>query len=177
MVAVTPEWLFQTKIFQRSVDFWQRSAALYSVKKHLKAVNVACPLAMIAAFASKKKKTSLVIAGIQMVMNYVLWSHYRARIRVIKEEYQKRRDVVPSYAKEWMESNAVKGTLAVVATGVMVKFLMMWNRNRVKNLEANSSLSVDSISKTESWFGSLFKFTTTKASAKVIQQVLCQMTW
>jgi ABC-type oligopeptide transport system ATPase subunit len=166
MVAVTPEWLFQTKIFQRSVDFWQRSAALYSVKKHLKAVNIACPLAMIAAYASKKKRTSLVIAGLQMVMNYVLWSHYRARIRVIKEEYQKRRDVVPSYAKEWMESNAVKGTLAVVATGVMIKFLMMWNRNRVKNLEANSSLSVDSIAKTESWFGSLFKFTTTKASAK-----------
>jgi hypothetical protein len=169
LVAMTPEWLFQTAIFQRSIDYWQKSAAMYDVRRLLLSLKWLFA-AIVAANVYFQNRYAVLMSLIMMwSLTMILWSHYRSRIRILKDEYTRRRDAVPAYKKEWMESNAVKGTLAVIATGLLVKLLIEWNKKRIEdNLKAQGSsgpLSVDSLEHSPGWFGSLLKFSGFRAKA------------
>jgi hypothetical protein len=165
LISIAPEWLFQTKVFQRSVDMWAATSAMYDVKTLFKLLNwISLCLYLIVLYCRSYTSGACVLL-VQGCLTFYLWSMYRARKKQLLSEFRVRRDVVPTYAKEWMESNLVKGSIAVVATGVLIKFLCMWNKNRVAKLQANSNLSPDTIDAQESWFGSLFKFTSSKVEA------------
>jgi hypothetical protein len=151
LVAITPDWLFKTRAFQRTVNAWQNGAAFYDIRRPLRLLSFA-GLTMCGVGAYRRSKV-LGAAGV-----FSLWSTaiggffwHRSRLKLIQDEYVKKRDALPEYAKSIRDGEFPKGVLFVATLAVGVKLIRMWNDNRLKT--DPQAMTPEDIEKQPGWFG------------------------
>nr|ULG00110.1 MAG: hypothetical protein 1 [Salisharnavirus sp.] len=143
LIAMTPEFMFRSRIFQRAIDAWQRSAAMYDLKDNAKRCSriylIVCLIALWYGNFSLLSWT-LFFAWITSML---FWSQYRARVRIYKREFLERRDILPESVKEIRDRYVVKGAFVVGTLVVGLKLFRMWNDSRKDKFEANAASDVD----------------------------------
>jgi hypothetical protein len=131
VIQYTPEWLFRSSIFQRSVEMWQHSAALYELKWPLKIGTGLCMLTLGTTAYKKQWKNCGLVGTLTWSFYIGCWAHYRARVRIIKSEYLARRDALPALTASMRDGHVVKGALAMTALMAGLKMLQWWNQKRL----------------------------------------------
>lgn len=155
LVSLTPDFVFDSFIFQKMIMSWQHSAALYNIRIPMRIGSLACTLGM--AYNIKKKNTKnvkYVIIG-SWFFYMTMWAHYRARIRMIKHEYTHRRDALPALMGATNQGYVAKGTFMAATLLVGLKLFKLWNINRLaaNKLTPTGSLSCEAMDSNPSWFG------------------------
>lgn len=152
LVAATPDWLFRTSVFKKSVLIWQRSAAAYDLRRQLQ-FGLFLGSTMIGLSIIRKDKCMFGSAlGGSWLGSMVYWSQYRARVEHYKEEYMRRRNALPDFAKQVRESNVVKGAFVVSTLVVGLKLFRMWNKARLEK-KTSPAGSLKNMDEQPSWFG------------------------
>jgi hypothetical protein len=152
MVAVTPDWLFRTSVFRKSMDLWQHSAAVYDLRSQMKFGSLfAVGLMILGAIRKDMYITGGAFVG-AWLFSMITWSQYRARVEHYRREYLLRRDALPVHAQALRDGNLAKGIFLVSTLVVGLKLFSMWNNARVKNLNITPD-SVNTDDNQPGWFG------------------------
>jgi nucleoside-triphosphatase THEP1 len=180
LIALTPQWLFETSFFQAHVQKWQQTAALYDLRTSLRRSAFISGCVGLSAwfhpyifrglsrFLTNKRVVMLGV-GSAATCTYLAYMHavvYQARLRFYEKEYMRRRNALPALATSLRDGYASKVGFAATTLIVGLKLFQMWNENRLKT-QPNSVLSPDKIdAHKEGWAGALlrsigFKATTT----------------
>jgi hypothetical protein len=153
MIALTPQWVFRSRAFQRMVATWQKGAAIRDLRGHAKLISYVSLVALFVA-VKNRRKPSVIAAAAACVMGSIglYGSAYSSRLRSIKQEYLTRRDALPAYVQEVRDSRPVKYGLAVGTILIGVKMLRMWNKSRLSNVEPQT-ITPDEVQSQPGWFG------------------------
>lgn len=156
LVAITPEWLFQTTVFKRSIALWQRSAATYDLRNHVRfGIIFGSGLTTLGLLMRNKRMTGVAIGG-SWFGSMFYWSQHRARMKFYEEEYLRRRDALPTFAKFARDSHVVKGAFVASTLVVGLKLFRLWNKMRLeKNIVPAGDMT--DIDDQPSWFGFMMK--------------------
>jgi ABC-type oligopeptide transport system ATPase subunit len=159
MVSITPDWLFRTRVFQKSIELWQHSAAMYDLRKQMKFCSILGTGCVGYGLLTRNSKTTGLALGGSWIVSMGLWAQYRARIRHYKNEYLARRDALPACAKEVRDSYVTKGAFVVSSLVVGLKLFQMWNKNRLakKEMLDPAGLSKEEMESSPGWFGFMMK--------------------
>jgi len=152
-VAMTPRFIFQTQLFQKSIEMWQHSAALYDMRKQFRRVSFLGICSLLFGLYTCNLVAILCSLFFVWILKLVMWSHYRARIRAYKAEYSERRDALPTLAKSLRDSHVAKGAIVVSTLLVGLKLFQLWNRKRLQDVNPNAGISVQDMEKSPGWFG------------------------
>nr|ULG00112.1 MAG: hypothetical protein 1 [Salisharnavirus sp.] len=159
MVSITPDWLFRTSVFQKSIALWQHSAAMYDLKRQMKFGSLLGTGCVTLGLVTKNAKMTGVALGGSWLFSMGMWSQYRARIRHYKNEYMQRRDALPSCAKQARDGYITKGAFVVSSLVVGLKLFQMWNKNRLSknSMLEPAGLSKEDMDNSPGWFGFMMK--------------------
>jgi hypothetical protein len=165
LVAITPNWLFKTSTFQRSVLAWQSAAAYYDIQRPLRLVSM-IGLSMFGYGLVRKNKT-VGASGIASLWGTAVLGYFwhQSRLKQIQNEYLTKRDALPEYAKRVRDGKFPKGVLFVATLALGVKLIKMWNDNRLKTDPA--ALTPEDIENQPGWFGYMMKQIGWKAESSV----------
>eukprot|EP00481_Brizalina_sp_1-RS-2013_P000677 TRINITY_DN16_c0_g1_i4.p1 TRINITY_DN16_c0_g1~~TRINITY_DN16_c0_g1_i4.p1 ORF type:complete len:167 (-),score=34.49 TRINITY_DN16_c0_g1_i4:161-661(-) len=153
LVSITPEWLFKTSLFQRSVTMWQRSAAAYDLRRQSRFFTI-IGTGMLGVCLAKRSIGSFTLClGTQWGLGMFYWSNYRARIQYYESEYVSRRDALPVFAKSVRDSTVLKGAFAATTPIVGLKIFQMWNTQRIAAKESLTPAGITDVDDQPSWFG------------------------
>jgi flagellar biosynthesis GTPase FlhF len=154
LVALTPECVFQTSVFQRCVNVWQNAAATRDLKWHSRIVSALTIPSAAYCIARRKPKALGCVLWFGWVGSMLMWSHWLKRKQIYRERYNSCRNALPSYVKSIRDQ--IKPSTALCAATVLlgVKLISMWNQNRIANLTPDSvdNLSPENIDKSPGWF-------------------------
>jgi hypothetical protein len=165
LVAITPDWLFQTSTFQRSVTAWQSAAAFYDVRRPLRFAGLIG--LSLCGYGLVKKNKAVGVSGIVSLWSTAVLGFFwhQVRLKQIQDEYAKKRDALPDYAKRVRDGKFPKGVLFIATLALGVKLIKMWNDNRLKTEPA--ALTPEDIDKQPGWFGYMMKQIGWKAESSV----------
>jgi hypothetical protein len=166
LVSLTPQWIFQTGVYQKLLSHWYSSAASYDLYRQLRfGISVGTGLALLGLYKKDKVMTSTAI-GSTWIGSMVLWAQCRARITKCKEEYLERRDALPEFMKGARDGVVGKGVFAISTLIVGLKLFRMWNKARL----SKSGHSLENPDESPGWFGFMMKkmYLDTKASPKMM---------
>jgi hypothetical protein len=155
LVAITPDWLFQTSTFQRSVLAWQSAAAYYDIRRPLR---IAGMIGMsLCGYGLVKRNKAVGASGVASLWSTAVLGFFwhQVRLKQIQDAYAKKRDALPDYAKHVRDGAFPKGVLFVATLSVGVKLIKMWNNNRLKTEPA--ALTPEQIESQPGWFGYMMK--------------------
>lgn len=157
-VAMTPEWVFQTSVFQKSIELWQHSAVTYDLRKHMKFVSVFGVFLLFYNCCRRQWTTLFWSALLLWLIKIIMWSQYRSRMRLYQQEYLERRDALPSFAKSVRDSHVVKGAVVVSSLLVGLKLFQLWNKARLEpnsgdKSDDDNNLTKEEMEKSPGWFG------------------------
>jgi hypothetical protein len=155
LISLTPQFLFDTSLFQRAIGMWQHSAVMYDLKKPMK-MGLFLGAGML-GISLYKKNTSMVVGscfgtwGFSMIM----WSHYRARLRLLQSEYLNRRNALPALMDSSKKQHVVKGTFMVAALLVGLKMFKLWNNARLASAKVQpaGNITPENMESNPGWFG------------------------
>jgi hypothetical protein len=165
LVAITPDWLFQTSTFQRSVTAWQSAAVFYDVRRPLRFAGLIG--LSLCGYGLVKKNKAVGVSGIASLWSTAVLGFFwhQVRLKQIQDEYAKKRDALPDYAKRVRDGKFPKGVLFIATLALGVKLIKMWNDNRLKTEPA--ALTPEDIDKQPGWFGYMMKQIGWKAESSV----------
>nr|ULG00078.1 MAG: hypothetical protein 1 [Salisharnavirus sp.] len=143
IISLTPEFIFNSRIFGRAVDAWQRSAALYDMKRNVTRVTRIAVCFLLYSIYQGNYALFIWTLVLSWITAMIFWAQYRARVRVYKREFYERRDILPDSVKAMRDSKMVKGAMIVSAVAVGIKLFQLWNKNRKENIEVNAASDVD----------------------------------
>lgn len=169
IIALTPNWLFESRVFKRTVSTWNTSAALYDLRRPMKVMGGSCFLLFGYGLYNADLYSlllSLVALWISTCITYVL---HRRRVAQLEDIYMQKRDALPEFAKNIRDGKFPKGILFVATLAIGVKLIKMWNEKRLK--AKPQSLTPEEIEKQPSWFGFMMDQVGWKAKSQV-QNVL-----
>jgi hypothetical protein len=151
LVAITPEWLFRTSTFQRTIAAWQSGTAYYDIRRPLRFASMISFSLMGYGLIRRNKPVGM--SGVSMLWSTTVLGYFWHRVRVaqIRSEYVKKRDALPDYAKHVRDGDFPKGVLFVATLALGVKLISMWNDNRIKT--DPQSLAPADIDAQPGWFG------------------------
>jgi len=164
LFAITPEWLFQTAVFKRTVKAWHSTAALYDIQRYIRFSSCICFLLFL--YGIVMKEVSYVLGSIFAAwsctcVGYVL---HRRRVVQMEERYLRKRDALPDYAKNVRDGKFPKSILFVATLAVGVRMVQLWNEKRIANPQ---SMTPEDIEKQPSWFGYMMEKIGWKATSQV----------
>nr|ULG00077.1 MAG: hypothetical protein [Salisharnavirus sp.] len=159
LVSLTPDWLFRTSVFQKSIELWQHSAAMYDLKKQMKFGSMLGTGCVCLGLVTRDRKLTGCALGGSWLFSMGMWAQYRARIRHYRNEYMHRRDALPECAKEARDGFVTKGAFVVSSLVVGLKLFQMWNKNRLSKKEKldPAGLTREEIENSPGWFGFMMK--------------------
>lgn len=158
LVALTPEWLFRTRVFQRTVSTWQNTAALYDIRRPLQIASLA-GLSVLGLGLWKRDKTIGATGVCSLWATSVggYFSH-QARLKSIQKEYITKRNALPEYAKAIRDNKVPQSILFVASLTLGVKLIVLWNEARIANaVKEPHAMTPESIDKQPGWFGYMMK--------------------
>lgn len=166
LISITPNWLYATSTFQRTIGLWRNAAAYYDIRKPARYLTAGC--LTIAGVGAVKRKNSWILGAISLGMcsSAACYHMHQQRVRQLEQEYLQKRDALPSFAKNIRDSKFPKGILFVATLAVGVRMIRMWNDNRVANI-APQTLTPKDIDAQPSWFGFITQQIGWKASSRV----------
>lgn len=167
LVAITPDWLFATSLFQRTVYSWQSATAFYDIKRPLRFASL-IGLSMC-GYGLVRRNKAVGMSGLASLWSTAVLGFFWHQLRVseIKEEYLKKRDALPDYAKRVRDGKFPKEVLFVATLALGVKLIRMWNDNRIKTATPQS-LTPEDIDSQPGWFGYMMKQIGWKSESSVI---------
>ncbi|AYD68773.1 non-structural polyprotein [Marine RNA virus BC-1] len=152
LIAATPQWIFDTSVFKKSIGVWQYSAAARDLKNHFRSLMSASFLSFgYSAYTQDLTTFVLTLIG-SWIGALAYWSHHRARIKHYQQEYLSRREALPDFARLARDGKVVKGLFVASTLIVGLKLFRIWNKMRLSKLAPNS-LTVDEVDVQPSWFG------------------------
>jgi hypothetical protein len=165
LVAITPDWLFKTRTFQRTVYAWQSGAAYYDIRRPVRIMG-AIGLSML-GYGIIRRSKAVAATGVASMWTTTCIGYFlhQVRMKKIQERYVKQRDALPDYAKRVRDGKFPKGVLFVATLALGVKLITMWNETRIKSKP--QSLTPEDIESQPSWFGYMMKQIGWKASSSV----------
>ncbi|APG78028.1 hypothetical protein 1 [Beihai sesarmid crab virus 1] len=154
LIACTPDWVFNTRMFQRSIDFWRGSAASRELTHWMTANTVmmgATAAVGVRSKTTKGKAFCLLGLACNGVTYYMLYAQRLARMQAMKEDYEQRRDALPAHLKSLRDNKLVQATVGVVSLVVGCKLLRLW----ASAVEPNSGESdfINKVDNSPGWFG------------------------
>ena len=155
-VAITPEWVFRTSLFKRSMNYWQHSSALYNVKPRMKMLSIATTLGVGFGFLRGDKRIIGASLGISWIGGLGLYCNYTNRVKQYKKEYLERRDALTVSCKSIRDGPVPKGVFVVTTLIIGLKLMKMWNNQRVKGISPDG-LCKESIDGQPGWFGHMMQ--------------------
>jgi hypothetical protein len=155
LVAITPNWLFKTRTFQRSVTAWQSAAAYYDIRRPLRVAGFLG--ASLCGYGLLKKNKAVGASGVASLWSTAVLGFFwhQVRLKQIQSEYLKKRDALPDYAKRVRDGKFPKGVLFVATLALGVKLVKIWNDNRLKTNP--QALTPEDVDNQPSWFGYMVK--------------------
>jgi len=176
MISLTPQWVFSTSVFQRSMKYWQVAAAYRDIKQHRK-YGILLGLGLAGWSLNSKHgrgvKTVFCLAT-TWLYSLATWGAYRARIQHYKKEYLSRRDALPVSISCIRDGDAVKGTFVLGSIMVGLKLFHLWYRAKI----TPNSLTPSDMDNSPGWFGFMMNRmgatvkTSTAAKAATADQVV-----
>ena len=153
LIAATPQAVFESPLFQRMVNYWQASSAMYNLHRPMQCLSVAtlCGIGYSGFQRSWKGFGASLILGWGGSMT--MWSMYRSRVRKLQAAYQQRRDALPACLVEMRDKHVPTGAMVTAGLIVTAKLFQMW---RKKNVEPNT-ISPESMQTSPGWFGAMMK--------------------
>jgi energy-coupling factor transporter ATP-binding protein EcfA2 len=147
MIAITPDWLFRTSVFKKSIELWQHSAAMYDLKRQARFGIMSGSCFVVLGLVRKDKYMTGTAIGGSWLVSMAFWAQYRARIAHYKEEYMRRRNALPAHANNLRDGKVAKGAFVVTTLVVGLKLFRMWNNARLAKIR--KEISPDGITKEE----------------------------
>ena len=182
LVAITPRWLFRTRVFQNSVYAFQSAAAMYKIKWPFR-IGMMCGLG-ISSYGVVKRQYAVTGLGFVCMWSTSVGSYYMHKLRMkeLKARYLETRNALPIYAKKLRDGIIPQGVLLGATIILGVKLIRMWNANRIRNLPQSgdgyldTSLHVDAIEQQPGWFGQMMSqmkwFTETKVEGAIPEHIM-----
>jgi hypothetical protein len=151
LIALTPQWLFRTRVFKKTISTWNSTAALYDLRRPMRLMGWTC-LSMF-GYGLYTRRPSLVGKSIAAAWGSTIITYFmhRRRVSQLEEIYLQKRDALPEYAKNIRDGKFPKGILFVATLAVGVKLIKLWNDKRIKAVP--QSMTPEDIEKQPSWFG------------------------
>jgi hypothetical protein len=147
MIAITPDWLFRTSVFKKSIELWQHSAAMYDLRRQVRfGITLGSGFAVLGLIRKDKYMTGIAIGG-SWIASLTFWAQYRARVKHYKDEYMRRRDALPTHAKSIRDGRITQGAFVVSTLVVGLKLFRMWNNARLEKIKKD--VSPDGITKSD----------------------------
>lgn len=156
-IALTPNFVFQTHMFQKSIELWQHSAALYDARRYFKWLTFFGFLLFVLGLYTCNLFGILGALFVVWMIKLVMWSHYRARVRAYQAEYMERRDALPELAQRLRDSHIAKGAIVVSTLLVGLKLFQLWNRKRLEEVTPDAGISPKDMEESPGWFGFMMK--------------------
>lgn len=152
LIALTPEWLFKTRVFQKSIAMWQGAAASYDIRRPVM-MGTMCNTALILYGLVQRKKWA-VGTGVIGSWSLTVVSHFvrKKRAKLLHDQYVKQRDALPEYAQKIRDGKFPTGVLFVATLTIAVKFVKLWNNRRLDGVETQAEISVNG-DDSPGWFG------------------------
>jgi hypothetical protein len=149
MVAVVPDFMYNSKYFQGAVEYWQSSAAMYNYRAYLHRLAFGTTVGFGISAYKRSWKGGLITSLVTTGGGCVLYAGYCARKMQIRQEYAQRRDALPTYVKKIRDGCVPKYALMSASLVIGVKLLHMWNSRRI---ETQGLESPEAIDKSKGWF-------------------------
>lgn len=165
LVAITPDWLFETRVFQRTISTWQGAAAYYDIRRPLR---VAGAIGLsLCGYGLIRRNKAVGASGVASLWSTAVLGYFwhQVRLKQIQDSYLRKRDALPEYAQRIRDGKFPKGVLFVATLALGVKLIKMWNDNRIKVNPA--AFSPEDIDKQPGWFGFMMKQIGWKAESSV----------
>ncbi|AMK49153.1 polyprotein [Marine RNA virus PAL128] len=150
VVSLTPQWVFDTSLFQQMVDVWYARRATYDIAVRVYRFNCMFFPALLWLLYRKSWRRVSWCLVLYFFLSIIAWSYQRARRKKYKEEYLSRRNALPDYAESIRDGKALKGLFVVSTLAIGLKMFQMWNKTRTENIP-NSSNEQDDAKST--WYG------------------------
>jgi hypothetical protein len=165
LVAITPNWLFRTSTFQRSVYAWQSAAAYYDIRRPMRIMGAAG--LSILGYGIARQNKAVAGTGIASLWTTTCMGYFMHQVRVkkIQQKYLQKRDALPEYAKRVRDGKFPKGVLFVATMALGVKLIKLWNDNRLKTQP--QAMTPEQIDAQPGWFGYMMKQIGWKSSSSV----------
>jgi ABC-type oligopeptide transport system ATPase subunit len=157
IVALTPEWIFESKVFHRTMTFWRQSAVWYDLRYHYWIGSaISCGLVGLSVYSRNRTMICGTVAS-SWIFSMGMWAQHRERMKAYQDEYLKRRDALPAHAKALRDGRLVKGAFIVSTLVVGLKLFRLWNSQRIANskAEATEPNAVNMSDDQPGWFGSM----------------------
>lgn len=159
LIAITPEWLYRTSVFQRSVSAWRHAAGYYDVRNHMRALAFIGGAMFTRGVYTRDKQLCGWSMMTSMIGSGVLHCIYRQRVRRYEDEYVTRRDALPEYAKNVRDGVIPKFALFSATLVVGVTMIRLWNAKRIETAHYSPDSLKDprSMDSKPGWFGYVFQ--------------------
>nr|QUS52749.1 hypothetical protein 1 [Mute swan feces associated picorna-like virus 28] len=166
-VAITPDFIYNTSLFQRFSSCWRSSAAIRDLKYHAYALGSFTLTAMgVCAYKllvhrrdrSMVSRTSLyfnvtMLSFFGWAGTVFLWDNYTYRKQLYQERFVQSRTALTARVA-WIRNQVKPSTVMCVATlGLAMKLLLLWNENRKNMMPDSSELTPNVVDKQPGWFG------------------------
>jgi hypothetical protein len=165
VVALVPDFMYQSKYFQGAVTYWQASAAMYNYRNYLHRLAIGTALGFGYSAYKRSWRGGIITSLASTGGGCLLYAGYCARKIVIRQEYSQRRNALPDYVKQVRDGCVPKYALMTASLVIGVKLLHVWNSRRIEAQGLESPEAIDqSKGWFESWLGSVgFKYESTNA--------------
>nr|ULG00106.1 MAG: hypothetical protein 1 [Salisharnavirus sp.] len=165
IVEVTPECVFQTTLFRRLSEKWQKHAAYYDVWKRYRWMGFGIGALDLYCVCTGRWKTLASTSLAWWGTGVLAWNFHTQRMSLYKDAYQKRLDALPVAREEQVSKYIVGGTLVVGTIALGLKMFSVWNQMR-KDAEAAADPHGIVQSKQTGWMDSVKgMFTSSKPSS------------
>lgn len=155
-VSMTPEWIYNSRYFQGSLNYFHKACVFYDIKPQIKRVtySTACGLLYSAWFKNLPLFIRWSVFGwFGVVYLYML---QKRRLLAMKNEYISRRGALTEEAKSLRDGVIPKGVFVVTTLIIGLKLMKMWNASRISSLEP-ASLTKAAIDSQPGWFSNLIR--------------------
>lgn len=166
MVAFTPQWIFDTLVFQKLFSVWCESSAVYDIQRPLLIFTLFCTGLLgygIVMHQHGHVAASIVLLWLGSVCGYFC---QRMRVEHVKRAYLSKRDALSVHAKQLRDGYFPKGVLFAASLVVGVKLMSMWNNHRLKTNP--QGFSPEEIDAQPGWFGFMMKQINWKSHSTVV---------
>jgi hypothetical protein len=151
IISSVPQELFDNPYFQRTLRSWRGVVANYDTTNFWRMmISSAVFIALLSSYA-QKYYVALMFGILAWCSSMLSHFFFQRRMRLIEEDYLRRRDALPEYARNFRDNSMSKGILYAASLCIGVKLLLMWNSNRVRNLP--HAITPEDVDQQPSWFG------------------------
>lgn len=171
VIAMTPQFVFKTKSFQRFAECWRGAAAARDLKKHAFALSFSTLGLLGYSVFTRKPRLAFAAAGCGWLGTAGLWSSWIARKQQYEEHYLASRNALTNHVALIREKISPTTALCGATLILGVKLVCMWNEHRKITMpNSDGDMSPEDVDKQPGWFGFMMTRMGLKATTQPVSQ-------